>query len=455
MFFFFKFDSTQDIGATDQATICLRYLNNTDIKERLFAVVKVEDSTGKSLYELLKICFDKHDINFKNIIGESFDGASNMKGEFNGLQSFIKQQNENSIYIWCYAHIINLCVCDTCDNLAAKNLFGFLNRLSTFFSDSYKRMDIWKKNQEKLGIGSKKLRKLQKIGETRWWSREKALKWVFDGEDCLYPTIVSALDFICSSKNFDQKTIYEATSLKDKLCEFQVILTAHLFLKVFDSVGHTSKYLQSSNLDLLAGWLMVENTIDEIGRINFDKIIIEAEKFSQKMNDKFTYFELNDGIIVEDKLPLVRSRQKKRNYDEMCSDEPIINPIDKFRIQVFQCTIDQLRSSFIERFSSNREIIADIQYLLPKNFQHAKDNSLPESALKMLSKLSSINHQKLVSELNHFSKIYDSIVKPLSSNTSMMYNDDNTSQDNQECEYDDFSLDWDEMDLEVTSKILT
>lgn len=105
----------------------------------------------------------------------------------------------------------------------------------------------------KLGVGVKKLKKLQKIGETRWWSREKALKWVFGGEDCLYPTIVSAFDVICSSKRFDQKSIYEATSLKDKLCEFQVILTAHLFLKVFDSVGRTSIYLQSSNLDLLTG----------------------------------------------------------------------------------------------------------------------------------------------------------------------------------------------------------
>lgn len=375
-----------------------------------------------------------------------------MRGEFNGLQSFIKQQNENSIYVWCYAHILNLCICDTCDNLAAKNLFGLLNRLSTFFSDSYKRMDVWKKNQENLGAGVKKLKKLQKIGETRWWSREKALKWVFEGEDCLYPTIVSALDFICTSKKFDQKSIFEATSLKDKLCKFQIILIAQLFLNIFDSIGRTSVYLQSSNLVLLAGWLMVENAIVEIGKINFDTIVSEAEKFSQKMNHIFTNIELNENIIVENQLPLIRSRHKKRNFDEMCSDEPIINPTDKFRVDVFQCTIDKLRSSFIERFSNNKEIIADIQYLLPKNFQHAKNHNLPESALKMLSKLSSINHSKLVSELNHFSKIFDGISEPLNSNTSKMYNDDD-DQDYEECDYDDFSLDWDKMDSEVSSKI--
>lgn len=124
---------------------------------------------------------------------------------------------------------------------------------------------------------------------------------------------------------------------------------------------------------------MVENTIDEIGKmgkINVDPIIVETEKYSNIMNDTFTNFKLNDSIIVEDKLPLIRSRHKKRNYDEMCSNEPIINPIDKFKVQVFQYTIDQLRSSFIESFSSNREIIADIQYVLPKNFEYAKDTEV-------------------------------------------------------------------------------
>lgn len=33
---------------------------------------------------------------------------------------------------------------------------------------------------------------------------------------------------------------------------------------------------------------MVENTIDEIGKVNFDTLIIEAKEFSQNMNDKFT-----------------------------------------------------------------------------------------------------------------------------------------------------------------------
>jgi hypothetical protein len=89
----------------------------------------------------------------------------------------------------------------------------------------------------------------------------------------------------------------------------------------------------------LAGWLMVENTIDEIGKIIFDTVVDEAEKFSLNMNDKFTNFQLNDSTIAEDKLPLMRSRHKSCNYDVMCADEPIISPTDKFRVQDFNALL--------------------------------------------------------------------------------------------------------------------
>ncbi|KAL4098497.1 hypothetical protein QTP88_023098 [Uroleucon formosanum] len=57
--------STQDIGAEDQATRFLRYVVNSEIKERLFAVLKVNNSSGKGYYEILKNCFNDHSIDYK------------------------------------------------------------------------------------------------------------------------------------------------------------------------------------------------------------------------------------------------------------------------------------------------------------------------------------------------------------------------------------------------------
>ncbi|XP_060854931.1 zinc finger MYM-type protein 1-like [Metopolophium dirhodum] len=264
--FSIQVDSTQDIGAEDQA-LFLRYVVNSEIKERLFSVLKVNDSSGK----------------------ESFDGAANMRGESNGLRAHIQKENPKSVYVWCYAHTLNLCICDTCSNIAAINLSGLLNRLSTFFSESYKRMDIWKKKQE----------------------QEKALKWKFKGDDNLYATVISALDYvIMTCGTFDSKTSSEAISLRDKLCEFQIILTAHLFLNIFSTVGLTSTYLQSSNLNLLSAWEMVEKTIKHISTINFEDIFNEAEQFSEQMNNSLEDLKLSENVIVECELPQPRIRSK-------------------------------------------------------------------------------------------------------------------------------------------------
>lgn len=119
---------------------------------------------------MLNNLFLKYNINFKNVIGESFDGASNMRGAFSGLQSRIKYEHPKSIYIWCYSHILNLCISDACKHNDAKNLFGFLNRLSTFFGDSYKRVNVWIEQNNTINE-RKSLKKHQKVGEnnTRWW----------------------------------------------------------------------------------------------------------------------------------------------------------------------------------------------------------------------------------------------------------------------------------------------
>lgn len=98
--------------------------------------------------------------------------------------------------------------------LMPKNLFGFLNRLSTFFGDSYKRMNVWIEQNNTINERVS-LKKLQKVGEnnTRWWSREKSLFWVFEGKHCLFLTVISALNFVMQSPDFDSKTCSEASSL--------------------------------------------------------------------------------------------------------------------------------------------------------------------------------------------------------------------------------------------------
>ena len=75
--------------------------------------------------------------------GQGYDGASNMKGEFNGLRSLIFRENNSAYYVHCFAHQLQLVVV-----AVAKKIFDiadFFDMVSTLLNAvgaSCKRKDV-------------------------------------------------------------------------------------------------------------------------------------------------------------------------------------------------------------------------------------------------------------------------------------------------------------------------
>jgi len=116
--------------------------------------------------------------------------------------------------------------------------------------------------------------------------------------------------------------------------------------------------------------------------------------------------------IIESKLPTLRLRKKKMQFDDRAEDEPIIDPYKKFVVEVYNVVMDVI-NSFEKRFLSNSKIYADLSCLSPSNFNDIK-NGLPAEALDVLvSKLikfdSEVNADKLRTELIHFSNNWESL----------------------------------------------
>ncbi|MEE6524648.1 hypothetical protein FKM82_024217 [Ascaphus truei] len=84
----------------------------------------------------------------------------------------------DAAYIFCLKHNLNLCISHCCEDLGAKHVFGLLNRLTPSTGDSHKHMNIWTEQLDKRH-GQEKVWRLQKIGETQWWAKDKTLNWVF------------------------------------------------------------------------------------------------------------------------------------------------------------------------------------------------------------------------------------------------------------------------------------
>ncbi|ONH96447.1 hypothetical protein PRUPE_7G129800 [Prunus persica] len=118
-------DESQDTSNREQMTIVLRFVDNDEIKKVL------------DFYEL---CIDK-------MKGQGYDGPSNMRGTWNGLQALFLSDCPYAYYVHCFAHQVQLALVSASKEvaairtIAAKNslFFSFLNSIVNVITASPKR----------------------------------------------------------------------------------------------------------------------------------------------------------------------------------------------------------------------------------------------------------------------------------------------------------------------------
>lgn len=81
-------DESRDISIKEQMIIILRYVDKKGcVLERFIGIVHVPSTSASSLKLSIDSLFAKHGLSIFRISGQGYDGASNMRGEFNGLKS--------------------------------------------------------------------------------------------------------------------------------------------------------------------------------------------------------------------------------------------------------------------------------------------------------------------------------------------------------------------------------
>ncbi|KAK1372545.1 zinc finger MYM-type protein 1-like [Heracleum sosnowskyi] len=68
--------------------IVVRFVDKSGfVRERFLDLVHVKDTTSLTLKTEICAILSHHNLNVQNIRGQGYDGASNMRGEWNGLQA--------------------------------------------------------------------------------------------------------------------------------------------------------------------------------------------------------------------------------------------------------------------------------------------------------------------------------------------------------------------------------
>ncbi|KAH6805982.1 General transcription factor 2-related zinc finger protein [Perilla frutescens var. frutescens] len=136
-------DEARDSSMKEQMGVVLRYVNKEGyVIGRFLAIVHATDTRSQSLKDAIDALFSYHNLSLSKIRGQGYDGASNMRGEFNGLKSLILQENPHTMYVHCFSHQLQLIVVAIAKgNRGVKDLFSYVSMIVNTVGASCKRKD--------------------------------------------------------------------------------------------------------------------------------------------------------------------------------------------------------------------------------------------------------------------------------------------------------------------------
>ncbi|XP_050244292.1 uncharacterized protein LOC126692642 [Quercus robur] len=182
-------DEARDESKREQMAIILRFVDKEGfIKECFFHVVHVRDTTALTLKNEICAVLSRYNLHIENIRGQGYDGASNMRGEWNGLQALFLKDCPYAYYVHCMAHRLQLALVTA--SREVKDVYQFFDHLVNIINivvGSSKRNDelqhaqaeqvenMIASNEIKTGRGANQIGTLQRAGDTRWGSHFQSI----------------------------------------------------------------------------------------------------------------------------------------------------------------------------------------------------------------------------------------------------------------------------------------
>ncbi|XP_044335987.1 uncharacterized protein [Triticum aestivum] len=102
-------DEARDESKKEQMALVLRFPDTEGfIQERFVDVIHVNDTLALTLKETICTVLADNNLNVEDIRGQAYDGANNMRGEWNRLKALILKACPYAYYIHCMAHQLQL-----------------------------------------------------------------------------------------------------------------------------------------------------------------------------------------------------------------------------------------------------------------------------------------------------------------------------------------------------------
>ena len=141
-------DGTIDITCCELESIVVRYVNNTTLCPEEVFLGLYNMTNGTSAQELSGMILDilaRCNLQLSMLRDQTFDGASNMTGKYNGTQARISRQQPLALFVHCLVHCGNLAAQKAMEaSTVIRDCSGLTNDLSSFSKQSTKLSAILK-----------------------------------------------------------------------------------------------------------------------------------------------------------------------------------------------------------------------------------------------------------------------------------------------------------------------
>ncbi|KAH7688609.1 Ribonuclease H-like protein [Dioscorea alata] len=325
-YFSLMIDEARDVSVKEQMGVVLRYVNNNGyVIERFLAMVHVLDTSAISLKKAIDCLFAKHGLSLSRLRGQRYDGASNMRGEFNGLKALVLKENPYARYIHCFAHQLQLVIVVVAkDNRIVSDFFQYVIMIVNAAGASYKRKDQLRQHHhdrlveqlEKVEIvsdrGKNQESSLARPGDTRW-----VLQNVHD-----------------DGASNDNRGI--AASLIEEMENYQFVFVMYLMRRLLGITNELSLALQQKNQNIVQAMRLIEVVkarLQDLRETGWEAFLEEVSSFCE-----------GNSIVVPNMGDNMQIRGRSRRKGQ------VITHFHHYRVEIFCKVIDLIAQEMQNRF---------------------------------------------------------------------------------------------------------
>ncbi|CAN6565048.1 unnamed protein product [Malus baccata var. baccata] len=361
-FFSLLVDGSRDSSTKEQMAVVLRYVNKEgEVIERFLGVQHVSSTTSSSLEEAIERLFASTNLSMSKLRGQGYDGASNMKGELNGLKAKILNKYPQAFYVHCFAHQLQLALV-----AVAKGIEGvaiFFNNASILVNtigSSCKRRDTFREKQleqikKALDIGDLETGRglnqeisLMRTCDTRWNSHYGTIVSII----VMFEAVVEVLEWI--KDDTKQENFGEVSKLFHDIQTFDFVFHLFFMRLVLGITNELSQALQKKDQDIVNAMALVEvckQRLQSLRDDDFGDLLDDVQKFCQE----------HDIVVpnMED-LRFVPGKSRRK--------APRLTNFHYYRVDLYFQVLDTQLKELNDRFNEvNTELLLCMACLSPVN----------------------------------------------------------------------------------------